>query len=115
MLYDNLARGGRQGREYVGGSREGMYVYLRLTHVVVQQKPIQNCGTIIFQFKNKNLYYLCLLSFSLFTSHFLFKIFVKNKDIEFISIFYILNKMPSVFNLMYFHLSKCGRGKRSDC
>ena len=28
-----------------------MYVYLKLTHIVVQQKSTQHCKAIIFQFK----------------------------------------------------------------
>ena len=39
--------------------REGIYVYLRLVHIVVQQKPAQRCKAIIFQlkvnYKKKNL------------------------------------------------------------
>ena len=30
-------------------SREGIYVYLELIHIVVWQKPIQHCKTIILQ------------------------------------------------------------------
>ena len=33
--------------------REGMYVYLRLTHGVVQQKPTQHWKAIILQLKKK--------------------------------------------------------------
>jgi len=35
----------------VGGSlsKEGIYVYLELIHIVVWQKPIQHCKTIILQ------------------------------------------------------------------
>ena len=34
--------------------REGMYVYLKLTHVIVRQKPTQHCKAIILQFKEKS-------------------------------------------------------------
>ena len=48
--------GNREG--WAGGLQrrfrsEGMYVYVWLIHVVVQQKPIQYCKTIILQFKIK--------------------------------------------------------------
>ena len=53
-LCDNL-----EGWNGVGGGRqvqEGTYVYLRLIHVDVWQKPTQNCKAIILQLnliKNK--------------------------------------------------------------
>ena len=53
-LCDNL-----EGWNGVGGGRqvqEGTYVYLRLIHVDVWQKPTQNCRAIILQLnliKNK--------------------------------------------------------------
>ena len=31
--------------------RKGIYVYLQLIHIVVQQKPTQHCRAIIFQLK----------------------------------------------------------------
>ena len=34
--------------------REGMYVYIELIQVVVQQKLTQHCKVIMFQLKNKN-------------------------------------------------------------
>ena len=37
-----------QGRE---AKREGIYVYLRLIHIVVLQKPMQHCKAIILQLK----------------------------------------------------------------
>ena len=40
-------RGGVGGRF----KREGTYVYLWLIHIVVWQKPIHHCKTIIFQLK----------------------------------------------------------------
>ena len=33
------------------GKREGLYVYLWLIHVVIQQKPTQHCKAIILQLK----------------------------------------------------------------
>ena len=36
-----------------GLKRERIYVYLRLIHVIVQQKPTQHCKAIILQFKKK--------------------------------------------------------------
>jgi len=44
--------GGRMGE--VGGrlKREGIYVYLELIHIVVQQKLTQHCKVIILQLKN---------------------------------------------------------------
>ena len=50
MLCDNLGVwGGLEGTL----KREGMHVYLRLDHLVVQQKPTQHCKAIILQFKKK--------------------------------------------------------------
>ena len=39
----------------VGGGlkREGIYVYLSLSHIAVQLKPTQHCKVIILQLKNK--------------------------------------------------------------
>ena len=56
MLCDDLD--GRDGVGEGGGNggkvkREGLYVYLELIHVVVQQKLIQHCKAIILQLKNK--------------------------------------------------------------
>ena len=52
-----MARGGLEGWHV--GSREaqeeGIYVYLQLTHVVVQQKVIQHCKTNILQLKKDKL------------------------------------------------------------
>ena len=42
--------------------REGMYVYLRLTHGVVQQKPTQHWKAIILQLKKKKTYLLDYLA-----------------------------------------------------
>ena len=41
------------GQVGVGGrfKREGIYVYLWLIHIVLQQKPIQHCKAIILQLK----------------------------------------------------------------
>ena len=36
-----------------GLKREGIYIYLELIHVVVQQKLTQHCKAIIFQLKHK--------------------------------------------------------------
>ena len=49
MLCDDLEDGMEQGtgRE----TQEEMYVYLKLTHIVVQQKSTQHGKAIIFQFK----------------------------------------------------------------
>ena len=33
--------------------REGIYVNIQLIHFAVQQKPAQDCKTIILQFENK--------------------------------------------------------------
>ena len=33
--------------------KEGIYVYIELLHIVVQQKLIQHCKAIIFQFKKR--------------------------------------------------------------
>ena len=41
------------GREGGGIKREGIYVYLNLIHVVVQQKLTQHCKAIILQLKIK--------------------------------------------------------------
>ena len=53
MLHDNL-----EGWDGVGGGRsfmrEGTYVYLRLNHVDVWQKPTQYCKAIILQSKISN-------------------------------------------------------------
>ena len=51
MLCDDLERWNLG----VGGrlKREGMYVSMWLIHVVVQQKLMQHCKAIIFQFKEK--------------------------------------------------------------
>ena len=40
----------------VGGRlrKEGIYAYLWLIHIVVQQKPAQRCNAIILQLKNNN-------------------------------------------------------------
>ena len=38
----------------VEGGREGPYIYLRLIHVDVWQKPIQYCKLIILQLKVNN-------------------------------------------------------------
>jgi len=38
------------GKEF---QREGIYVHLRLIHVLILQKPTQQCKTIILQQKNK--------------------------------------------------------------
>ena len=50
MVYDNL-----EWWDWVGGGREvkreGIYVYLWLTHVDIWQKPTQYCKVIIFQLK----------------------------------------------------------------
>ena len=42
----------------VGGRfrREGVYVYMELSHLVVQQKLTQHCKSAILQSKKKNLY-----------------------------------------------------------
>ena len=39
----------------VGGrfKKEGIYVYIELLHIVVQQKLIQHCKAIIFQFTKR--------------------------------------------------------------
>ena len=44
MFCDNLDGG-------VGGTskREALYVYIRLTHFIVQQKPTEHCKEIILQ------------------------------------------------------------------
>ena len=49
VLCDDLEDGMEQGtgRE----TQEEMYVYLKLTHIVVQQKSTQHGKAIIFQFK----------------------------------------------------------------
>lgn len=39
------------GGEGVGGRFKRIYVYLQLTHVIVQQKPTQHCKAIILQTK----------------------------------------------------------------
>ena len=46
-------RGGEWGGRGLGGrfKRKGTCVYLRLTHVVAWQKPIQHCKAIILQLK----------------------------------------------------------------
>ena len=53
VLHDNL-----EGWDGVGGGgsfmREGTYVYLRLIHVAVWQKPTQYCKAIILQSKISN-------------------------------------------------------------
>ena len=41
---------GREGRE---AQREGIDVYLKLIHIVVQQKVTQRCKAILLQLKNK--------------------------------------------------------------
>ena len=48
MLCDD--RGGCDGGEWQGGSRDRIYVYIELIHVVVQQKLTQHCEAIILQF-----------------------------------------------------------------
>ena len=48
MLCDDLERWGGGGRRL---EREGIYVYLRLIHVAVQQKLTQHCKAIIPQLK----------------------------------------------------------------
>ena len=51
--------GGVRGRF----KREGTYVYLRLTHVVIWQKPAQHCKAIILQLKINYIYiyiYICV-------------------------------------------------------
>ena len=52
MLCDDLER--RDGR-WEGGRhrREGIYVYLYLIHIVVQQKLTQLCKAVILQLKSK--------------------------------------------------------------
>ena len=49
VLCDDLENGMEQGtgRE----TQEEIYVYLKLTHIVVQQKSTQHGKAIIFQFK----------------------------------------------------------------
>ena len=39
----NLLKGAEQGCVGEGGSREGIYVYFWLIHIVVWQKPTQHC------------------------------------------------------------------------
>ena len=39
--------GGVEGRL----KKEGIYVYLQLIHIVIQQKPIQHCKTVNLQSK----------------------------------------------------------------
>jgi len=50
VVYDNL-----EWWDWVGGGREvkreGIYVYLWLTHVDIWQKPTQYCKAIILQLK----------------------------------------------------------------
>ena len=45
-----------QRGEMEGGGSEGIYVYIPLIHIVVEQKLTQHCKAIILQFKNKNLH-----------------------------------------------------------
>ena len=47
MDLEKVARAGGGGRS----EREGTYVYLRLIHVLVWQKPAQRCKAIILQLK----------------------------------------------------------------
>ena len=53
VLCDNLE--GWDGVEGWGESfkRDGTYVYLRLTHIVVWQKPTQHCKAVVLQLKMK--------------------------------------------------------------
>ena len=52
MLCDDLEGwgGGRMGGRV---KREGIYVYILLIHVIVQQKLIQHCKAIILQLKKE--------------------------------------------------------------
>ena len=51
---------------WVGGrfKREGIYVYIQLIHVVVQQKPTQHCKTIMLQFKKRSTFLTVVQSLS---------------------------------------------------
>ena len=53
MLWDDL-----QGWDGVGESfkREGIYAYMYLIHVIIQQQLIQRCKAIILQLKNKEIF-----------------------------------------------------------
>ena len=62
-LCDNLEEwdAGRGGGRF---NREGTYVYLRLIHVVIWQKPAQHCKAIILQLKINYIYiYVCMYVF----------------------------------------------------
>ena len=46
MLCDNI-----EGKDGIGGRREGTYMYLWLIHVDIWQKPTEHCKAIILQLK----------------------------------------------------------------
>ena len=54
MLCDHLEGWDREGgRETQEGGDMGIYVYISLTHFLVQQKLTQHCKAIILQLKKK--------------------------------------------------------------
>ena len=42
------------GKWEEGSRGKGIYIYLQLIHIDVQQKPTQHCKTIFLQLKKKN-------------------------------------------------------------